>query len=89
LFHFNEEEQKQILEKIFNILKDEGRFLSYYPEGDFEGMDTFKIEGKEYRRYARRTPIDEWIKNVEVAGLTKYRRMEFGIGTFRAIEFQK
>jgi SAM-dependent methyltransferase len=89
LFHFTEEEQKVILKKIFSILKTNGIFISYYPEGNYEGMEEFHIGEKTYRRYARKTTMDIWGKNVEAAGFKKYRRLEFSIGTFKAIEFQK
>jgi 2-polyprenyl-3-methyl-5-hydroxy-6-metoxy-1,4-benzoquinol methylase len=89
LFHFNETEQRNILEDLHRYIKGNGLFLSYYPEGNFEGMDEFDIEGIKYRRYARRIPKQVWINTVELFGFELLKEMEFNLGRFRALLFKK
>jgi SAM-dependent methyltransferase len=89
LFHFNETEQRNIVEDLYRIIKDNGYFLSYYPEGDFEGIDEFDIEGKKYTRYARRIKKEVWVKTVEVFGFNFIKEMTLNIGTFRSLLFRK
>jgi len=87
LFHFNEAEQTKILNKIKHVLKNKGIFLSYYPEGNYEGMEKFEIEKNIFRRYARKISKETWIKAVEGSGFTFLKEMYFNIGTFRPLLF--
>ncbi|MCK4543068.1 MAG: class I SAM-dependent methyltransferase [Spirochaetales bacterium] len=89
LFHFPEEEQDKILQKIFIFLKSEGRFLSFYPEGYFEGMQEMNISGKAFKRYSRRLSIEAWINQVINKGFVKYIKHEFNVGAFKCVEFIK
>jgi len=89
LFHFDASEQEGILARIHGILRDGGVFLSYYPEGSFEGLERFTVEGREFRRYARKMPQGEWVAAVEAAGFAEIKRLEFLVGSFRCVEFAK
>jgi 2-polyprenyl-3-methyl-5-hydroxy-6-metoxy-1,4-benzoquinol methylase len=87
LFHFTENEQIEILNKLKLILKNKGMFLSFYPEGNYEGMEEFKINGEVFRRYARKISKEIWIKTVEGTGFTFIKEMYLNIGTFRPLLF--
>ena len=87
LFHFNENEQIQILDKLKSILKNRGMFLSYYPEGNYEGMEEFKIDDKMFRRYARKINKETWIKTVEGSGFVFIKEMNLNIGRFKPLLF--
>ena len=78
-----------ILNKIFSILKPEGKFLSYYPEGSFEGMQQMDVAGECFRRYARYLQKSDWIKQVMKNGFKKYVERDFEIGSFKCVEFSK
>jgi 2-polyprenyl-3-methyl-5-hydroxy-6-metoxy-1,4-benzoquinol methylase len=89
LFHFTEKEQIIILGNIHKILKDDGVFLSYYPEGNYEGMEEFNIDGQIYSRYARKIKKDVWKLTVEESGFVFIKELSFNIGTFRPLVFKK
>jgi len=89
LFHFEEDEQNKILRNIMNILKPEGIFLSYYPEGEFEGMQELEVSGKKYRRYARTMKKKDWINQVMKHGFKRYTEYDFNVGTFTCLLFYR
>lgn len=89
LFHLSENEQNQVLKNIFTILKNKGSFLSYYPEGLYEGMQEITVFGKILKRYSRQIPIDSWINQVMKNGFRKYVKHEFNIGSFKCVQFFK
>lgn len=89
LFHFNAEEQNQILKHISLILKPKGIFLSYYPEGNFEGMERIDISGKSFQRYSRMVDIDTWVKQVKSNGFKNHTEYQFTLAPFRCVEFSK
>ena len=86
LFHLKKEEQQQILGKIITILKPNGIFLSYYPEGEYEGLQEMNNIDK---RYARQLPINVWIEQVMEFGFRENCMYEFNLGSFKCIEFRK
>ncbi len=89
LFHFTKEEQDIILGKVLSYLKANGRFLSYYPQGDFEGMQDRTTSGKQYKRYLRQLSIQNWIDQVLKAGFHTATEHEFNIGSFKCVEFSR
>lgn len=89
LFHFNIDDQNKILTNVFNYLKSSGIFLSFYPEGDFEGIQEIEIENRKFNRYARFLSIKEWAEQVIKIGFLKYKILDFQFQPFKAIEFYK
>jgi 2-polyprenyl-3-methyl-5-hydroxy-6-metoxy-1,4-benzoquinol methylase len=89
LFHFSKTEQESILGKLFSIIKGSGIFLSIYPEGNYEGIEEFDIDGKKYQRYARKIKKELWIATVENAGFQFVKEMTFNIGKFRPLFFKR
>ena len=89
VFHFNEQEQKEILLKINDILKNQGHFLSFYPEGDYEGMQELTIAGVTHKRYSRNLPIQNWVEQVKDCGFEELERHNLNIGSFKCVEFCK
>jgi SAM-dependent methyltransferase len=87
LFHFDSGRQESILASLSRLLRAGGKFLSYYPEGNYEGIDSFLVGGREYGRYARRLPIGSWITAVEAAGFLLLERPPFSVGNFRCCIF--
>jgi 2-polyprenyl-3-methyl-5-hydroxy-6-metoxy-1,4-benzoquinol methylase len=89
LFHFSQIEQESILCKLFSIIKGSGIFLSIYPEGNYEGIEEFDIDGEKYQRYARKIKKELWITTVENAGFQFVKEMPFNIGKFRPLFFKR
>jgi SAM-dependent methyltransferase len=89
LFHFPKAEQATILAEIARCLTPEGRFLSIYRTGDFEGMEDMPQEGRPYRRYARKIPAEVWIAQVEAAGFRLEARPPFPLPRFEACLFRR
>ena len=89
LFHFTGDEQDGILRALLTCLKPGGRFLSYYPQGSFEGMQEVSAEGSRFRRYARQLPSGNWREQVECAGFSFLMEHPFAVGSFCCMEFQK
>jgi 2-polyprenyl-3-methyl-5-hydroxy-6-metoxy-1,4-benzoquinol methylase len=89
LFHFSQIEQEIILRKIFSIIKDSGIFLTIYPEGNYEGIEEFDIEGQKYQRYARKIEKELWKTTVENVGFKFIKEMPLNIGKFRPLFFTK
>lgn len=89
LFHFNKHDQNIVLTKLLKCLKDGSIFLSFYPEGDFEGIQEIEIETKKYNRYARFLSINEWAEQVIKIGFQKYKILDFQFQHFNAVEFNK
>jgi 2-polyprenyl-3-methyl-5-hydroxy-6-metoxy-1,4-benzoquinol methylase len=89
LFHFNKREQEIILKKIVSSTKAKGIFLSYYPEGDFEGMQDIEVSGEMFKRYIRLLPIEKWISQIMNNGFTRFIKHDFNVGSFKCVEFFK
>ncbi|MBN2443729.1 MAG: class I SAM-dependent methyltransferase [Spirochaetales bacterium] len=89
LFHFDSKEQDRIIKNIFDILKPGGIFQSYYPEGNFEGMQDIDFSGIHYRRYSRQISKANWIEQVLRCGFTGYSEYEFNLGNFFCIAFTR
>lgn len=88
LFHFSEDEQIKILKKLYAIINSTGSSLSYYPEGNNEGMKEFKIWDTVYRRYERKIPIERWIETVESSGFKLQCKLDFNVASFEALLFK-
>jgi SAM-dependent methyltransferase len=89
MFHFNYGEQLKIIRNIKNILKENGVFLSIYPEGEYEGNEQIEYEGKTYKRYARRIDRKKWRKQIEKMGLVFINEIPVNIGPFKGSLFKK
>lgn len=89
LFHFTKEEQDLILQKIITMLKPTGLFLSYYPEGSYEGMQKMNTLSEICKRYSRQLPIKSWVDQVLTIGFKSNKEYKLDIGTFKCVLFGK
>ena len=89
LFHFNAMEQNKILKDINKILVKAGVFLSYYPEGNKEGIQKIKIGEKIFRRYRRFISMKDWREQVLQAGFKRCEPVKFKYKNFKATIFYK
>ncbi|MBN2050385.1 MAG: class I SAM-dependent methyltransferase [Spirochaetales bacterium] len=89
LFHFSETDQENILKRLSVLLSPGGRFLSFYPEGDFEGLQEITVAGRTFRRYARQLHPAAWIAQVTGKGFLFVKYHECSVGSFRCMEFRK
>jgi SAM-dependent methyltransferase len=89
LFHFTETEQDNILHNLYSMLKSGSRFISYYPHGNFEGMQEMDIVGTRLKRYSRLLLVQDWIQQVIKIGFNSYIEHDFNIGKFKCVEFIK
>lgn len=89
LFHFTSIEQDKILSKIYSILKPSGIFLSYYPAGEFEGIQELNVSGELIKRFCRLLPTDIWISQVMNNDFRKFIKHDYNIKPFQCVEFFK
>lgn len=89
LFHFNAVQQNNILRNINKIITAYGIFLSFYPEGNKEGVQEIKIGEQIYKRYRRFIPIKEWREQVLHAGFKRCEPVDFIYENFKATIFYK
>ena len=89
LFHFTKIEQIKILQRIYSILKLEGKIISFYPEGNYEGIQEIEIDGKKLKRYVNLKSIDKWIELFEQNKYEYKKEMTCNIGKFRCVLFSK
>lgn len=93
LFHFNKEEQKIIVKKLFDVLKPSGTLLSIYPIGNGEGIQDIIIDNNNFKRYRRFLHKEEWIQCLLKNGFKNYIVHEDHISDpaceWKAFEFYK
>jgi hypothetical protein len=82
-------EQNKILRNAIKVMTTTGVLLSFYPEGNKEGVQEMKIGGQTYRRYRRFIPAEEWREQVLQTGFKKCEPVDFKYENFKATIFYK